>query len=225
MLAFRPLVRTLVPFGVLFTAAGVLLISSPRFENFTRLQPMRAFHLVYVVFFLVLGALTADYVLRNRAWRWAALLVPLAAGMYALQQQQFPNSPHVEWPGYNFRNNWNAAFSWVRLNTPKDAVFALDPQYMLRDGDDQHGFRAVAERSALADAVKDSGAVSLFPRLAPDWKAQVDAQQNWASLKRDDFERLALVYPVTWIVTRKPAPAGMACPYENAELAVCRIAR
>jgi len=37
--------------------------------------------------------------------------------------------------------------------------------------DDQHGFRAIAERSRLADAVKDSGAATMFPETtaAVDW--------------------------------------------------------
>jgi hypothetical protein len=38
----------------------------------------------------------------------------------------------------------------------KAAIFALDPNYMAIAGDDQHGFRAVAERSAIADNLKDS---------------------------------------------------------------------
>jgi hypothetical protein len=222
--AFHRLVRTLAPFGLLFTAVFVMLSSSPRFENFTRLQPMRAFHLIYVIFFLLLGAYLAEYGLGSSKWRWAALLAPLAAGMFVMQLQQFPHSPHVEWPGSEYRNNWTAAFDWVRLHTPKDAVFALDPQYMAVAEDDQHGFRAIAERSALADAVKDSGAVSLFPQLAAKWKSQVDAQDGWDEFTREDFKQLATLYPVSWIVTRNPALSGLDCPYQNAELAVCRIA-
>ena len=57
------------------------------------------------------------------------------------------------------------AFKWVRRNTPEDAYFALGPRYMARPGEDQRGFRAIAQRSALADAVKDSGAASMFPAL------------------------------------------------------------
>jgi hypothetical protein len=112
---------------------------------------------------------------------------------------------------------------WIRGNTPKNAVFALDPNYMAAAGDDQHGFRAVAERSALADNVKDSGAVSLFPQLAEEWKSQVLAQTGWAGFDLADFRRLARQYPVTWIVSRQPSPAGLRCPYHNSELAVCRI--
>ncbi len=221
--AFRTLARTLVPFGLLATAAGILLDRVGPLENYTRFQPMRAFHLLYVILFLLLGGLAGEYVLRRRAWRWTALFVPLALGMFLLQRDTYPASPHLEWPGAQPRNPWLSAFLWIRGNTPKDAVFALDPDYMLRPGEDTHGFRAVAERSVLADRVKDSGAVSLFPQLASEWKANVEAQEGIDQFQPADFEKLARRYPVTWIVARAPGPAGMACPYENSVLAVCKL--
>jgi hypothetical protein len=221
--AFRALLRTVVPFGLLFTLAGVVLTCSPRLENFARLQPMRSFHVVYVIFFVMLGGLLGEFVLRKSAWRWFTLFGPLAASMFVMQQSQFPNSAHVEWPGYGYSNAWNSAFSWIRVHTPKDAVFALNPNYMLLKGEDQHGFRAIAERSALADAVKDSGAVSLFPGLADDWKNQVQAEKGWEGFQRRDFDHLATLYPVTWILTASPGPVGLTCPYQSRELSVCRI--
>ncbi len=217
------LLRTLPPFGLLFTAAGLLLASSSRLDNLTRLQPMRAFHLVYLVFFAILGGLLGEYLLQHRTWRWAALFLPLAFSMYLVQRAAYPASLHVEWPGASEVNSWDAAFYWIRNNTPKDAVFALDPDYMLRKGEDQHGFRAVAERSMLADAVKDSGAVSLFPGLAEHWKQQVDAQQGLEQFQPGEFQKLATLYPVTWILMRQSAPAGLTCPYRNNGLSVCRI--
>jgi hypothetical protein len=162
-------------------------------------------------------------VLRRSTWRWLGVFVPLAGSMCLLQYSQFPSSAHVEWPGYGYHNCWNSAFFWIRHHTPADAVFALDPNYMKIEGEDQHGFRAVAERSALADAVKDSGAVSLFPQLAGDWKSQIEAQNGWEKFDRRDFEHLAKLYPVTWILTRSPGPAGLACPYQSEGLSVCRI--
>jgi hypothetical protein len=212
-----------VPFGLLFAAAGVALAIPVRLENYTRLQPMRAFHLLYVVFFVLVGGLIGEYALKSSAWRWLCLFVPLVASMWMLQQSAFPSSSHIEWPGAGYREDWTSAFLWVRDHTPKDAVFALDPNYMLRRGDDTHGFRAIAERSALADNVKDSGAVSLFPQLAEDWKQQVEAQSGWEHFQRSDFDSLAKHYAVTWIVTGRPGPAGLTCPYTNRELAVCRM--
>ena len=86
-----------------------------------------------------------------------------------------------------------------------------------------HGFRAIAERSALADRVKDSGAVSLFPQLALDWDQQARAQKGWDRFSLDDFQQVARRYPVTWIVTRIPAIAGLNCPFRNTTVEVCRI--
>ena len=221
--AFRLLLRALLPFGLLFTAAGLLLTSSSRLDNLTRLQPMRAFHLVYLVFFVLLGGLLGEHLLRDKTWRWLSLFLPLASGMWLVQRSAYPASLHVEWPGAREVNAWDSAFYWIRHNAPKNAVFALDPGYMLRRGEDMHGFRAVAERSMLADAVKDSGAVSLFPNLAEHWKQQVEAQQGLEQFQPEQFQQLARLYPVTWIVTRHTAPAGFPCPYRNDGLSVCRI--
>ena len=227
---FRQLAGSLVPFGLLFTAA-FLTLAIPALEGYTRLQPMRSFHLLYVIFFVLLGGLVGEYGIKTRVWRWVALFVPLAVGMALLQQSTFPASQHVEWPGLsnglsnasNNGNPWMSAFLWIRVHTPKDAVFATDPYYMARPGEDAHGFRAVAERSVLADYVKDSGAVSLFPKLATEWQSQVNAERGLDNFAPADFQRLVKQYPVTWILTAQPGPSGMVCPYRNSELAVCRL--
>ena len=221
--AFRTLARSLVPFGLLFTLAGMVVSIPTWLENYTRLQPMRAFQLAYIVFFVLIGGLIQEYALKSIVWRWLALFLPLAAGMWFLQQSSFPASPHVEWPGVRSDNAWTSAFLWVREHTPKDAVFALDPDYMLRPGEDMHGFRAVAERSELADRVKDSGAALLFPQVADEWKRQSQAASGWEKFQLADFRKLAARYPVTWILTTSPGPSGAACPYRNRDLAVCQI--
>jgi len=216
---FSRLAGALVFLGIAFTAAGIVLSFTPSLENYNRLQPMRAFHIIYAILFVLLGGLAGEYVLRKSWWRWLALFAPVATGMWLLQHQVYPYSPHIELPGSAGRNDWIAAFFWIREHTPRDAVFAMDPNYMAIPEDDQHGFRAVAERSVLADNVKDSGAVSLFPQLADDWKAEVLAQSPWPP----DFQELERRYPVTWIVTQCPPPAGLVCPYENRDLSVCRL--
>jgi hypothetical protein len=221
---FRLLLRTLVPYGLVFLAVGALLSSSVQLENLARLQPMRAFHLFYVVFFVLLGGMLGEYVLRRAAWRWLVLFVPLAGGMWFVASDAYAASPHIEWPGAVQSNPWLSAFYWIRANTPKDAVFALGPNFMAARGEDEHGFRAVAERSMLADRVKDSGVVSLFPQLADEWQAQTSAQWGWEHFGPDDFGSLARRYPVTWVVTRRSAARGLDCPFVNSELAVCHIA-
>jgi len=220
---FRTLTRALVPFGLLFTAAGVLVGIPTWLENYTRLQPMRAFHLVYIIFFVLLGGLIQEYVLQRNVRRWLGLFLPLAICMWFLQQSSFPASSHVEWPGSRSGNTWTSAFLWIRGHTPKDAIFALDPNYMLSPGEDMHGFRAVAERSVLADSVKDSGAVSLFPQLADEWERETQAERGWKNFHPRDFAKLAGIYPITWILTRNPGPIGAVCPYKNRDLVVCRI--
>ncbi len=166
--AFRRIAGALVPYGLLFTAAALVLVTSPRLEGLNRLQPMRSFHLLYCIFFALLGGLIGEYALgRHLVAMGQALFAPLAAGMWFVQAGDYKSSPHVEWPGRAGGNTWMQAFYWIRQNTPKDALFAMDPVYMALPGEDQHGFRAVAERSVLADFRKDSGPVALFPKAWP----------------------------------------------------------
>jgi hypothetical protein len=221
--AFRRISRSLVPFGLIVTAIFLIISSTSRLESFVRLQPMRGFLIVYVLFFILLGGLIGEYALKARAWRWIALFLPLISGMFLMQRLVFTHSQHIEWPWAKPKNQWVAAFEWVRTNTPKNAVFALDPKYIVLSDVDQHGFRAIAERSALSDYYKDSGAVSLFPMLADEWGREQDAQAGWQSFQAADFERLAQKYPVTWVVVKQPAVAGLDCPYTNPSVSVCRI--
>jgi hypothetical protein len=219
----RSIARTATLFGIVFTLSGLALTLSARLENYTRLQPMRALHLIYIVFFLLFGGLAGEYVLHRSVWRWLGLFVPLVSGMFLLQIGTYPASAHVEWPGASSANPWYDAFLWIRHNTPRSAVFALDPGYMLRTGEDMAGFRAIAERSTLADAVKDSGAVSLFPALADEWQNELRSTLGWRHFELADFRRLTGQYPVTWFVVELPAPAGLLCLYRNQGVAVCTL--
>ncbi len=74
----------------------------------------------------------------------------------------------------------------------------------------------------LADSVKDSGAVSLFPWLAPQWAREVAAARGLDGFRLSDYRRLASQYPVTWILTPTPDP-GLDCPYRNPAVSVCRL--
>ena len=176
--------------SLVYLPAGVILSISARFESLARLQPMRSLYLLYVLFFLFAGGLLGEYVLKNRVWRWAALFVPLCAGMFWAQRALFPASAHIEWPGAAPKNPWVQAFEWIRTQHSSDAIFALDPFYMDIPGEDENGFSAIAQRSMLADAVKDSGAVSMFPSMADEWLSQVQAQERWKTFQASDFHRL-----------------------------------
>lgn len=222
--AFSRLAKILVGLGLISTVAALLLASDVDFAYLLRVQPMRSFHAIYVVFFVLLGGLLGEYLLRARVWRWILCFGALSAGMFALDMATYPASPHIERPGVRYHGEWLSSFQWIRDHTPRDAMFALDPEYLLKAGVDLHGFRAVAERSVLADQEKDSGAASVFPELAELWKAQSSAQADWANVSADRLQNLRRQYGVSWVVLESPAPlGGLVCPYRNGDLRVCQI--
>jgi hypothetical protein len=222
-----PVLERLCTRFVISTIVGVLaaIISTTCFPSQTweRLEPMRILHLTYVVFILISGALLGKYILRKQWIRWLALFLPIALGMFYAQRQEFPASRHIELPGLALQNAWIEAFEWIRANTPRDAFFALDPKYMEKSGDDYHGFRGIAERSMLADNVKDPSVVEVFPDLAYQWKLELAGREKWSSLGLDDFERMKKKFGVAWVILERPGVAGMPCPYVNRAVMVCRI--
>jgi hypothetical protein len=219
----RVLCSTSIVFGVFFFAIGLVITIPPQFTRFVELQPMRGLHLIYVLLFAISGGLLAEQVLKAKLWRWLTVFLPLCAGMFYAQRQLFPATPHIELPGRNPHNQWVEAFVWIRDNTPVNAYFVLDPDHMRSLGEDQHGFRAIAERSRLADRVKDSGAVTMFPALATSWLEQVNSEEGWKNFGAGDFETLHQKYGVDWVVLQQPGVAGMGCPYRNPVVLVCLV--
>jgi len=142
----------------------------------------------------------------------------------------YPASPHLETPWNVSPNPWQQAFRWISHNTPEDALFALDPHYEILPDEDYRGFRALAERSALADYEKDAGMAARVPSLAPRWLREVTALEGWHSFQSIDFQRLQKDFGVSWIVLSRSDrqysvqdSATMACPYENQDVKVCRL--
>lgn len=216
------LLTTLAYFGIFQTIAGLAIMLPPGLERLRPFEPMRYLHLLYFLFFLIAGGLLGRYALRRHAYRWILLFVPLAAGMFYAQRQMFPATEHLELPAAESRNEWLQAFAWIKSSTPADALFALDPHYMELPGEDYHGFRALAERSALADYDKDGGMAARVPRLAPRWLKEVTAERGWRNFDAADFARLRQEFGVTWVVVQQ-APSSMSCPYENSHVKVCRL--
>ena len=217
------LCRTLFIYELLYVPLALALSIPARLEALARLQPMRSLYLLYLVMLVIAGGIIVEMVLKNHIWRWLALLVPLSVGMFASQRTLFPASAHIEWPGARQENRWVEAFQWIRSNTPNDAIFALDPNYMNIPGEDEQGFRAIAGRSKIADSVKDSGAVSMFPAMADEWSRQVQAQSGWSKFQLRDLRKLEGKYGIGWVVVQQPAPQGLACPYHNSAVLVCRL--
>ena len=223
-----PFVTALLYYGVFQTVVGLLIMLPPSLERLRPFEPMRYLHLLYILFFLIIGGLIGEYLLRRHMYRWLLLFVPLSAGMLYAQLRMYPDSPHLELPFVKQQNQWVQAFAWIRQNTPPDALFAIDPHYEALDGEDQHGFRALAERSVLADYEKDGGMAARVPTIAPRWLKEVTALNGWRNFGTADFQQLKNDFGVTWIVlSREDAEfqraETMTCPYENGRVKVCRL--
>jgi hypothetical protein len=229
------LVSATLYYSVFQTIVGLFIMFPVALERLRPFEPMRYLHLLYILFFLLLGGVLGGCVLRCQPYRWALLFVPLTAVMLYAQFHMFPASAHVEPPGRSSANRWVQAFAWIRSNTPIDSRFALNPRYLELPDEDYHGFGALAERSALADYIKDGGMVARVPELAPRWLAEVSAQNGWQHFQTADFERLKRQFGVNWIVLSRgdamfarasngDSPSkSMTCPYGNEQVSVCRL--
>jgi hypothetical protein len=215
--------RAFAIYGVIYILVSLVVDLPARFEALARIQPMRSLHLLYIFLFVSIGGFMGEFVLKRSAWRWLVLFVPMGIGMFVAQRQLFPSTAHIELPGHEPRNPWEQAFTWIRENTPTDAIFALDPNYMHLPDEDIMGFRCLAERSRLADLTKDGGVVSMFPPLGEEWMQQVQAQSPWKNLQVADFERLREKYGVSWVVLQRPGLAGLTCLYRNSAVRVCKL--
>jgi hypothetical protein len=202
---------------------AMVLLWPSSLVRLTPLQPMRYLHLEYFLFMMMAGAMLGRFALKKSVWRWAAFLLVVNGGMFLWQRAEFSGVQHLELPGRAPANPWLQAFAWIRVNTPVDAYFALDPHYMEAPGEDFHGFRALAERSQLADAVKDAAVVTQVPELGPVWASQVKAEEGWHEFKGATFERLKTAFGVDWVLVAYPQADGLACRWHNDSLAVCEI--
>jgi hypothetical protein len=212
-----------VVYGVFQQAVAFAMLCPPALIRLTPLQPMRFLHLIYFFLVLIGGCLLGQFLLKASVWRWALFLLIVNGSMFAAQRASFPNSPHLELPGMRSANPWMEAFAWIRQNTPQDAYFALDPYYLEAHREDYHSFRALAERSQLADALKDTAVVTQVPELGPEWDREVTAQKGWPQFRLADFQRLKKEFGVNWVLVNYPAPAGLLCDWHNDSLAVCRV--
>jgi hypothetical protein len=221
--AMARLSKRLVWFSLFQCAAGLAIMLPPGLIRLRPFEPMRYLHLVYVFLFLLGGGLIGKYLLKKKPWRWAVFFVPLCFCMCFAQIEMYPSTAHLEWPGALPRNEWVKAFLWVDEHTPQRSYFAINPEYMALPGEDYHGFRGLAGRSVLADNLKDPGMVARVPRLAARWQAESEAQNGWRGFRAADFRRLKAEFGVDWVVLDNSAVTGLACPYRDGPLRVCRV--
>ena len=214
--------------GIALIAALLFGRESLHTHTIARLQPLRAFQIVYELMILLLGAWLGRTLLQQHVWRWVLLLAGMGVLFFAIQRQTYPSSSHIEWPwgasAATPRNPWEQAFLWARDQTPKDALFALDAHYITQaPHEDAQCFRAIAQRSALPDYSKDGGEAAITPALADAWLAGQTAQTGLESAS--DAERLLRLKPyrVSWIVLEQSSPTAWSCPYRNASVKVCQL--
>ncbi len=201
-----------------------------------RLQPLRTFLPAYALMALLLGACVVQL-------RPTRMVLPLfAAGilasgilLFAVQRSSFPASQPVELPWARPKNPWSQAFVWARDHTSKQALFALDPDYITTPGEDAQTFRATAQRSALPDFSKDGGEASITPALAALWQQSMAAQfavQSGTALtsramlsRQTDAQRDARLRPlgVDWMLLHADAVTAHPCPYNNGTVKICRL--
>ncbi|HEV2576347.1 MAG TPA: hypothetical protein VGU25_03960 [Acidobacteriaceae bacterium] len=234
---WAPLCSAAILYGC-FAATVTLAFAheSYRAHVIARLQPLRAFLVIYLVMFLLLGANLQESLERcaaaasaRRYARYAIvpILMAAAVAMFITQRIQFAASPHVElpWRLQQNQNQWVRAFLWCRDNTPQDALFALDAHYITTPGEDAQTFRAIALRSVLPDFSKDGGEAAITPRLADEWDAGFTAQLDLDKQTTPELREHLDPYGVDWVILRTDSPAALNCPYQNAILRVCRLQR
>ncbi len=224
----RALARMAVAVGITALIVAILFARVGLASHLVaRLQPLRIFQVVYVVMILAVGAELAKRILQRRTMRWVTTFAILAAVMMLVERQTFPASAHIELPAEvqwsTPKNKWVQAFLWIKQNTPKDALFALEPDYITKPGEDAQCFRAIAERSALPDYSKDGGEASITPSLTPAWTAGQTAQAGLGM--ETDSRRIAALRPlgVSWVVLERNAATEFICDYANDAVKVCRL--
>ena len=219
------LCRASITIGLIATLVSLLFAHEHYSTHLVaRLQPLRAFLLLYAVMIVLLGGMLAE-ACRTRFLRAAPLLflVVMAGVMFFVQRQTFPASQHLELPWRAPSNPWSQAFLWARDNTSTGALFALDANYITTNGEDGQTFRATAQRSVMPDFSKDGGEAAVQPALATAWFAGMNVQQNLSGL--DDAERDARLRPleVSWLLLHSAAKTSHRCPYDNGTVKLCRL--
>jgi hypothetical protein len=210
-------------YGVFQQIVAMALLTPDSLVRLTPLQPMRYLQLVYIFMALTAGGLLGRFLLQTRVWRWAVYLLIFNGGMFLVQWELIDDGAHLELPAMATGNPWLQAFDWIRQNTPAGAYFALDPLYLAAPGEGFHNFRALAERSALSDDLKDTSVVTEVPSLAPVWHEQQLALAGWNHFQLADFERLKAQFGVDWVLVNSPQTAGLDCRWHDRSLSVCEI--
>lgn len=228
LLSANDTVRSLAHTGLIVGGLSILIASlfarmdMPGYAV-AKLQPLRAYQIVDVITILLVGAMLGRFVLKHIAWRWAIMFTVSGCLMSLIQLVTFPNSSHLEWPWRPPANAWEQAFVWSRDHTAKDAVFAMDADYINAPGEDAQNFRAIAERSAIPDYSKDGGIASIAPDLSAEWLRGESAQTALNHLADQPHIAALRSLGAQWMVLSLGATTTLHCDYMNREVKVCRL--
>jgi hypothetical protein len=217
----RNLCFTCIALGLTSTIIAAFFVPSSGPYLLVRLQVLRSFHPIYAIGVVLAGGLVAALLARSRA-ATVALFALLFTGMFLAEPRTCPDCQRVEWPGTQPTNPYRQAFLWIRNHTPRNAVFAFDPQLVYQPNEDEQGFRAIADRDHLADD-KDAGIAAVLPHLATRWAAQRNPE--FAVDTMSDDQRRAVLIPLgaTWLLLPPAAPTALPCPWRNSVAQICRL--
>jgi hypothetical protein len=112
---------------------------------------------------------------------------------------------------------WRDVQDWVRLHTPKDAIFVTPPQ--------EAGFRVFSERTIVGEW-KDGTQQYFDPTFASEWASRMEAlgQDNYVKMNDGQLSLLAQRYHASFVVvpSRRRHP-GLEELYSNGQYAVYAV--
>jgi len=184
-------------------AMVILLPQAP--AGLSALEPMRYLHLVYIFIALIGGCLLGKYLLKaafgagclSRSHQWGNVC-DAAAGV---QQQRASGTAWTD-----LGQSMAAGLRVDSPDTPTTPILLLT-RVSGRTGEDYHSFRAMAERSQLADNIKDTQ----WQRWFRSWGSVETASRSPEGLDHfqlADFERLKAEFGVDWVLVSFPQRWG-----------------
>ena len=143
--------------------------------------------------------------------RWAALAAAAGAVFWLGPDAYARKRPKWE------TGSWREVQDWVRLHTPKDAIFVTPPQ--------EAGFRVFSERTVVGEW-KDGTQQYFDERFATEWAARMEAlgPAEYVKLSDDRLTQIARRFGASFVVVpaRRRHP-GLEEEYQNSHYAVYRV--
>jgi hypothetical protein len=114
--------------------------------------------------------------------------------------------------------SWREVQDWVRLHTPKDAIFVTPPQ--------EAGFRVFSERTVVGEW-KDGTQQYFDEKFATEWAARMEAlgPADYVKMSDDQLTQIARRFGASFVVvpTRRRGHPGLEEEYQNNHYAVYRV--